>query len=218
MTRHHAHRIVTAAACSALILGALAAGPLAQRITPADAAAKLTGTWKINFELSPAFRPKQSGAYRSSGSGPLLAISAVRPMGGATAFQRGGGRGGGAAAPQTAGDRAAQEAVRGLQQVPDSMTIKASADSVTFTDARGERTYVVNDKNTKLDLNGAEVTAKSKWDKNSLKQEFVSGETKVNHTWEMNDEGTRLNFRMVIQSFSSTGPFREARAVYDKQP
>ena len=35
---------------------ALAAPIAAQKTTPADAATRLTGTWKLNRELSPGFR------------------------------------------------------------------------------------------------------------------------------------------------------------------
>ena len=40
---------------TALAVALLGTVAFAQRWTPADAAAKLTGTWQINFELSPQF-------------------------------------------------------------------------------------------------------------------------------------------------------------------
>ena len=218
MTKRNEHTVLAAAVMTAMLVGLFGSGAAAQRVTPAEAATKLSGAWKINLELSPAFKPAprpQAAIFPQSGA-PSFAMSAVRSMGATTGFQRGGGRGGGAPAQADPAEMAGQAAIRSLQQVGDSMTITATADSVTFVDARGERTYVVNDKNTKINMGEAALTTKSKWERNSLKQEFVFGETKITHTWELNDAGTQLNFRMVIQNFSNTGPFREAKAVYDK--
>jgi hypothetical protein len=190
----------------------------AQRMTPAEAATKLTGSWKMNLELSPQFAPRCGGGGRQGG-GPARPLMAIGMTGGAprtntAGFQRGGGGGG----QMSDADRAAMAAMRTLQQVPDTFTVKATEASVTFTDPRGERTYAVDNKTTKIEINGAPVTTKSRWDRNTLKQEFVSGETRVTHDWELNADGTRINFKMLIANMSTVAPPTEAKAVFDKQP
>lgn len=206
---------------AAIVLALASTVTSAQRATPADVAAKFTGTWKINFELSPRFAPRGGGGggARTGGPGqPLMARSMSGSLGQSrpAAFQRGGGGGGGAQANPE--EMAGNAAIRSLQQVPDSVTIKATADSVTFVDARGERTYAVDNKNNKITVNGATLTTKSRWDRNTLKQEFVFGESRVSHDWELNNEGTRINFKMLVTSMSNLGPGTEAKAVFDKQP
>jgi hypothetical protein len=196
---------------------ALAGTPAtAQRLAPADAAAKLTGTWKMNIELSPRFAPRgggggRTGGARGGGALPFYSIGMATP---ALGFQRGGGGG----ATMSDADRASAAAMSALQQLADTFSVKATGDSVTFIDPRGERTYAVDNKTTKITMGAATVTAKSRWDKLTLKQEFVSGETRVSHDWEMNDAGTRINFKMLVSSMSNPGPGTEAKAVYDKQP
>jgi hypothetical protein len=111
-----------------------------------------------------------------------------------------------------AGSRALQQ----LQQVPSTMTIAATAESATFTDPRGERVYAIDNKNIRQDVGeGAELTVKSRWDRSTLRQEFIFDETKVSHAYEVNDEGTRITFTMRIDNFSG-GVGRQARAVFDK--
>ena len=112
---------------------------------------------------------------------------------------------------------AGQAALRGLQQVADTMTIAATADSVTFTDPRGTRTYAIDNKTHRVDVGeGAEITQKSRWDGRSLRQEFIYDETKVSHTYELSREGNRIEFTMRIDNFSG-GVGRQAKGVYDKQ-
>ena len=65
----------------------------------------------------------------------------------------------------TAAERAAMMAMRELQQVAETITIKATADQVVFEDARGQRTYAIDGKNAKITVAGADVSAKSRWDK-----------------------------------------------------
>ena len=77
--------------------------------------------------------------------------------------------------------------MRQLQQIDERITIKASADSVTFVDARGERTYAINDKTSTIDVGGSAVKVKSKWDKRVLKQEFNNTQAKLVETWGLDD-------------------------------
>jgi hypothetical protein len=201
--------MVAGAICAALLAGTSVD---AQKLTAADVAAKFTGTWMLNRELSP-----------SVGGGAARGPARLYEVGFFTAFQgRGGGRGSGSA--QGAGEgpsaeeRAGQAALARLQQFGSTITIKATADSVTFIDPQGERTYPVTDKNVKTDVGeGAILTARSKWDKTTLKQQFIYGETNITQNWELNDAGNRINFKMQILNMSRQDPPREAKVVYDKQ-
>ncbi len=199
----------------ALLAGAAATPVAAQRMTPADLAAAISGTWTMNIELSPQFRPP---AQRQGSAGPLAPAFGTSRSAPALALQRGGRGGGGApAAPPDPRQMAGQAALRGLQQVADTMTIAATADSVTFTDPRGSRTYAIDNKTHRVDVGeGAEITQKSRWDGRSLRQEFIYDETKVSHTYELNREGNRIEFTMRIDNFSG-GVGRQAKGVYDKQ-
>lgn len=185
------------------------ASVVAQKLTPAEVAAKFTGTWKLNRELStPSLGAAPARGEGRRGGSPAFAVGF---------FQRGGG--GGRAGGFGGGSSSA--ALAPMMQVADTLSIKASADSVTFTDPRGERTYAVTDKAVKVEMGTETVTIKSKWDKLALKQDFVSGETKVSHTYELNDAGTRITLKLLRQSIESSdrpgGGLTEIKAVYDKQ-
>ena len=196
----------------AVAVGAL--GGWQQKPTTADVAARLTGTWKINRELSPSIAAPARGRGGPGGR-PGYAIAPA-------AFQRGGGRGGGGlggGAPTTSADLtpdelAAQAAMRQLQQIPEVITIKASPESVAFTDVRGERTYPVNDKNVKLEMNGTTVNVKTKWDKLALKQEFSTPQRRLVQSWEIDQNG-RLVLKLRVESMTMSST--DARAVYDRQ-
>jgi hypothetical protein len=208
-----ASAVIVASAVCAAVLASTNVG--AQKITAADVAAKFTGTWRLNRELSPSVG---GGAARGSAS-PLYEIGFFTAFQGRGGGGRGSGSGQGAVDGPSAEERAGQAALARLQQFGSTITIKATADSVTFVDPQGERTYPVNGKNTKVDVGeGAILTARSKWDKATLKQVFIYGETNITQNWELNDSGDRLNFKMQILNMSRQDPPREAKVVYDKQP
>jgi hypothetical protein len=190
------------AAVFAMMLGEAAVK--AQKL-PQDLAGKLSGTWVLNRGLSSGFGasgPGRGGGPPSPGlrrPSPLFATAGVAQRGG------GGGRGG-LSTPSDATDltpeqRAEQAAMRQLQQLDERITIKASADAVTFTDARGERTFAVNDKTSNIDVGGSSVRVKSKWDKNVLKQEFSNPQAKLVRTWGLDDKD-RLVLTAKIESLS----------------
>ena len=183
----------------------------AQKASPADLAAKLSGTWVLNRELSTGFRASAPGR-RGGGGGALFAVAGV-------SGQRGGRGGGGAGGPGDASDltpqqRAEQAAMRQLQQITEKIVITATAETVTFADTRGERTFTVNDKSSKLDVGGSPVNVKSKWDKNVLRQEFSNTQAKLIETWAL-DEAGRLVLTAKVESMTLLTP--EQIAVFDKQ-
>jgi hypothetical protein len=192
-------------AVGALLVSGVALG--AQKISPADAAARLTGTWTLNRELSPGFRAP--GARPGGpGRGGLRFAMASMP-------QRGGGN-----TPMTASDLspaelAAQAAMRQLQQIADEIRIDATAERVTFTDARGERSYTIDNKNAKITVAGAEVSTKSRWDRTVLRQEFSTASTKLTQTWDVDADG-RLVLTAKLESLRLRTP--DQKAVFDRKP
>ena len=183
----------------------------AQKTSGSDLAAKLSGTWVLNRELSTGFRAPAPGR-RGGGGGALFAVAGMPG-------QRGGRGGGGAGGASDATDltpqpRAEQAAMRQLQQITEKIVIAASAETVTFTDSRGERTFTVNDKSTKIDVGGSPVNVKSKWDKNVLRQEFSNTQAKLIETWGL-DEAGRLVLTAKVESMTLLTP--EQKAVFDKQ-
>lgn len=177
------------------------AGAEAQKLTAQDLAGKLSGTWALNRDLSTGFRtPGRRGGLM---------------------FQRGRGGGGGGrdTTPSDPNDltpeqRAEQAAMRQLQQIAERIAIKASVESVTFTDTRGERTFGINDKTSKIDVGGSLVNVKSKWDKDSLRQEFSNTQAKLVETWGVDDTG-RLVLTAKLESMTLMTP--PERAVFDRQ-
>ncbi len=129
--------------CVAGLAMAVAAGShvIAQKLTPVEAAARLSGTWTFNAGLSKGFNAP--GAPRGGGparGGALYAIAS-------SPAQRGGGGGQSGPSDLSPAELAAQAAMRQLQQLADEITIDASVERVTFRDARGERIYTVDGKN-----------------------------------------------------------------------
>jgi hypothetical protein len=203
-------RMMTAALLAAALCYLGVAGGTVEARQPADIAAKLTGTWVLNRELSTGFGP--AGRGRGRGDAPRFALAAP-----AMSQRGGGGRGGGGisdASDLTPEQRAEQAAMRQVQQIADRMTIKASADSVTFIDSRGERTFAVNDKTSTLDVGGSPVKVKSKWDKRVLKQEFSNNQAKVVETWDL-DDADRLVLTAKVESLNLVTPDR--KAVFDRR-
>jgi hypothetical protein len=198
-----------------LALGVLASFTLwsavtAEKQTPAEAADRLTGTWVFNKELSKGF--SAPGAPRGGpgrGSGARFSVAPGFGQG------RGGGQTPSSPSDMSPAELAAIAAMRQLQQIADVITIKATPEQVTFTDGRGERQYTIDGKNSRIDVTGAEVTVKSRWDKAVLKQEFSTAQSKLTQTWDVDADG-RLVLVAKIESLRMRTP--DQRAVFDRRP
>jgi hypothetical protein len=190
-------------------LAGLGTGVGAQKLTPGEAATKLSGTWVLNRELTQGFR---SGGGGRRGGSPSLRLGLAPAFG-----QRGGG--GGMTAPSDASDLsqaelAAMAAMRELQQVAEVITIKATPEQVIFEDGRGQRTYALDGKNVKVMVAGSEVTTKSRWDKAILKQEFSTASNKLTQTWDVDADG-RLVLIAKVESLRMRTP--DQKAVFDRK-
>jgi hypothetical protein len=198
-------RFVIAAAASIAVAWT---GLHAQKSAPGDLAASLSGTWKLNRELSDSISQPGRGGRRGGG-----ALFAVAPG----AAQRGRGGGGDSAATSadmTPEELAAQAAIRQLEGIPEVITIKATPESVSFSDSRGERTYPVNGKKVTTDIGAAKVNVKNSWDKSSLKQEFSTPKTNLTQTWQV-DESQHLVLKTKVESLTMVS--KEVKTVFDKQ-
>lgn len=190
----------------------------AQGLTPADVAAKISGTWKLNLELSPSVpAPGRSGGRGRSGVGRgAFAVGlAVLQRGG-----RGGGGGGSepgggeAGAPMTAEEVAALRALEDFQQIPTDVSILATADSVTLNESSGRGTFAINGKTIEVPVGGATINVRMKWDREALKQEFWSVRRKVIRTWSLDSSG-HLILTMKVETMMKVP---DVRAVFDRQP
>jgi hypothetical protein len=194
--------IAVALACLLVLAGA-------QKSTPAEAAVKLTGTWKVNRELSPSIGPGRGRGRSGAVVQPRLVLAS---------FQRRGGRGGGAdvSSPQdlTPEEAASRAAGQALQQIPELLTIEATADAITFKETRGAVTYPINNKSIKVDVGAAKVDAKTKWDKDVLRQEFNTRQQKITKTWAV-DENARLVLKLRVESMTMSSA--DAIAIFDRQ-
>jgi hypothetical protein len=210
--RSNRHRIVTLAAAAAV--SGLSVLALAQKSTPAEAAEKLTGTWKVNRELSPS-------VGRGRGRG---AATAARPRLVLASFQRGGGGADTSAAQELTPDQiAGRNAVRQLQQIPETLKIVATADQITFTDSRGVSSFPINNKGMRIDVGDAKVDVKTKWDKVAVRQEFNAYQQKLTRTWNT-DESGHLVLTVLVESMTvnansgvPTWTQQTATALFDRQ-
>jgi hypothetical protein len=212
MAKERMRALIAAMGGAAVVMTMVAAGVHAQKPQPADIAAKMSGTWKINRELSPSVKPPappRGGGMANAGGARLVLASMQR---------RGGGGGGGGVttnADLTPEVLAARAAIRELQAVPEVVTVKATAQTIAFSDPRGERAYDINGKNAKMDVNGTSLSVKTKWDKENVRQEFSTPEMKLVKTWGLDDSG-HLVLTMRIESMTLNTA--DTKAVYDRQP
>jgi hypothetical protein len=204
-------RTTRAAALSAAVFAMLLVGSVSDLAARRqDPAAKLTGTWVLNRELSSGFAAPGRGRGRGGQQRP----AALFAMANATvAAQRGGG-GSGDASDLTPAQRAEQIAMRQLQQIDSRITIKASATEVTFTDTGGEHTFAINDKTATTFVASSPVKVKLKWDKQTLRQEFSNTQAKLVQTWTV-DGADRLVMTAKVESMTLVTP--ERKAVFDRQ-
>lgn len=192
----------------------VAAQAQAQSGNPADVAAKLSGRWKLNEELTPASaRP----AGRGGRGGPSFAIAGV-PMQRGGRGGGGGGAGGGAqpgdaTSPLMAEEVAAQAALGILHEVPKEMTIEATADGIVFREPRGEWRFKIDGKNSAMEVPGGTVHSKSRWDHGALRQEFSSAQKKLVKSWTI-DANDRL---VLTEKFESLTSNSESKATFDRQ-
>lgn len=182
----------------------------AQSGGPAETAARLTGRWKLNAELTPL----SAKPGRDHGRPSFAVARAPQQRGG----RGGGGRGGGgepgeASAPLMAEEVAAQAALSVLHQVAMEMSIEATAETFTVREPRGEWRFTIDGKNTEMAVPGGVLHSKSKWDHSALRQEFSSAQRKLVKIWIL-DANDRL---VLTERYESITLNTESKAVFDRQ-
>lgn len=203
----HANSLVVAT----LVLVATVPGVGTQPTSQAELAAKMTGTWKLNRELSPNLTSPTPGRR---GGGPSFAVITGVP-------QRGG-RGSGAGneepprEPQNLmpEEVAAQAALSTIQQVPLELTIQASETEVTLIEPRGQSHFRIDGRNSPVEVPGGSIKVKSRWDRDTLRQDFSSAQRVLRRSWSLDSNG-HLVLRQRIES--ATFNTKESQAVFDRQ-
>ena len=211
--RRESPRRVSVALAAIALAGAAVTAAATQKLTPAEVAAKMSGTWVLNRELTTGFNAPKGAPGRGGGRGGNFNVAGI----GAPPAQRGGGAGPSTASDasdMTADERAAMMAMRELQQVPELVSIKATETDIAFADARGQRSYMLDGKSVKIVAAGTEVSVKSRWDKAIVKQEFSTTSSKLTETWSV-DENGRLVMTAKVESLRLRTP--EQKAVFDRK-
>ncbi len=213
--RRESQRRVSVALAAIALAGAAVTAAATQKLTPAEVAAKMSGTWVLNRELTTGFNaPKGApGGRGGGGRGGNFTVAGI----GAPLAQRGAGAGPSTASDasdMTADERAAMMAMRELQQIPELVSIKSTETEIAFADARGQRSYMLDGKGVKIVAAGTEVSVKSRWDKATVKQEFSTTSSKLTQTWSV-DENGRLVMTAKVESLRLRTP--EQRAVFDRK-
>jgi hypothetical protein len=187
---------------------------LARPMSPAEAAARLTGKWKLNEELSPPLR---------AGSSPLAAAGQGGPQGGG---RRPAGNNGRPQAYET--QRLIEERniriralYRELAVAPEMLTLTISLSAAKFTDADGaERAVNINQKKEKLDLGTAVVDSRSRWNGTALTIELEGGaDLKVTEIFELSPTGAQMlvTIRAGDEHDPNTRGLRgQVQRVYDR--
>jgi hypothetical protein len=175
-----------------------------------DLATKMTGRWTLNAQLS----DPESGRGGRRGGRPAYAV--------AGGFQRGARGGGGNVAepaPQmpslTPAEAAAQSALSVVQQVPQELTIEATATEITFVEPRGDLVFQIDGKNTPVEVPGGSIKVKSRWDRAGLRQEFSSTQRVLHRTWSVDATGRLLTLKQRLEGIGVNA--KERQSVFDRQ-
>jgi len=190
-------------------------GLAAQSAGPKEMAARLTGVWKLNVDLTPASpNPGRGRGFAGGAVGSFAALLLPVQRGGRGGGGRDGGGGRGeSSAPLMPAEVAAQAALSILHEVPTELKIEASADAITFRDPRGEWHYTIDDRNSTMNVPGGTLRTRSKWDRGLLRQEFSSAQRALVKTWSI-DANDRL---VLVERIESVTLRSESKAVFDRQ-
>jgi hypothetical protein len=174
----------------------------------AEIAAKMSGRWKLNVELSPRLR-EQAPAGR--GGGALFALAASPPQRGRANMPS---EPGIELPMMTDEERAAQQALAAIQQVPPELTIEASPAEMKTIEPRGESVFKIDGKNATVPVPGSTIKVKSRWDRSTLRQEFSSAMRTLKRAWSIDANGHLV---LTQHSESIRGSTKPVVAIFDRQ-
>jgi hypothetical protein len=197
-----------------VILGLLTGGAAAARPQPAgvaELAAKLTGRWKLNVELSPGLSRQGPAGRGGRGGGALFAMASPAPQRGRANVPT---EPGIEVPMMTEEEAAAQQALQIIQQVPPEITIEASPIEMKTIEPRGESVFKIDGKNATVQVPGATIKVKSRWDRSTLRQEFSSAMRTLKRSWSIDGNG-----RLVLTQHSESirGITKPFEAFFDRQ-
>jgi hypothetical protein len=207
---------ITIVAAMVLLPGQGLGAVIIQTSNLPELAAKMTGSWRLNKELSPNLSNPGRGREGRRGTGPSFAVMPIAAQRGG----RGGGGGGGGAesgadmSNLVPAEAAAQAALSIIQQVPLELTIEATPAEIKVIEPRGQSVFRIDGKSTPIEVPGGTIKVKSKWDKASLRQEFSSTQRMLLRSWSVDSNG-----RLVLAEHIESVAFKskETQAVFDKQ-
>ena len=207
---------LTIVAATVLLAGEAPGAVFIQPPNVPELAAKMTGRWRVNKELSPDLSNSGRGREGRRGMGPSFGVMLIAAQRGG----RGGGGGGGGAesgadmSPLVPAEVAAQAALSIIEQVPLELTIEATPAEIKVTEPRGQSVFRIDGKSTPIEVPGGTIKVKSKWDKASLRQEFSSTRRMLLRSWSVDSNG-----RLVLAEHIESVAFKtkETLAVFDKQ-
>jgi hypothetical protein len=194
-------------------LGLLTSGVAAAIPQPdvAALAARMSGRWKLNVELSPGLVDQGQAGRGGRRGGALFARSSAAPQRGRANMPT---EPGIELPMMTEAEAAAQQALQAIQQVPPEITIEASATEMKITEARGESKFKIDGKNATVPVPGSTIRVKSRWDRSTLRQEFSSAMRTLKRAWSIDANG-----RLVLTQHSESirGVTKPVEAVFDRQ-
>ena len=189
---------------------------LGQKISPADVAQRITGTWTIDWALTPSVGGPGRGGRRGGGVMPVVLMQqrGTNPYPqGVRANPTNTEPTSSKASDLTPAELAERSAVWQLEQVQPAVTITASPEEVTIGDERGDATCAVNGRSDKIRTFGTYMDVKCKWDKDQLRQEFSTARTKLIRVWTVDATG-HLVLKAKREGIDQNSP--ETTLVYDR--
>jgi len=206
---------ITVVAAIVLFVGHILGAVIIQIPSVSELAAKMSGSWRVNKELSPGLSNSGRGREGRRGTGQSFGVMRI-------AAQRGGRGGGGEGGVESGADMsnltpdeaAAQAALSLIQQVPLELTIEATPAEIKVIEPRGQSLFRIDGKSTPIEVPGGTIKVKSKWDRARLRQEFSSTRRMLLKSWSIDSNG-----RLVLTEHVESVAFKskETQAVFDKQ-
>jgi len=198
----------------------------------------IAGTWHLNEELSPdasrrSQAPPDAGSGGTGDTGRRVGGRGGygRPGGGGGGFGGGGGRRGGmgrggggfgggrGSLAEGAEDRNRMRAlIREMRQEPKRLALVVKDKQLNATEDDGAViTLPLNDKKTKVELDGEKIEARAKWDGANLVTEWSAARVKLTRTYESSADGKVLTVRVVPQEKKGSAPVGPSMMlVYDR--
>ena len=111
-----------------------------------------------------------------------------------------------------------RDLARDLLEVPEALTIRVTAETVTFVDDLDrEHTYFTNGKKQKFQIGAAVFDAKTTWQDGQLKKQITAAEGfKMAETYFLSEDGQRLFVIIRIGEPRKDAPVQGVNRVYDR--